>query len=77
MAIRAHANVNWPAYLSGGGNDSLTRPERHGVVGGLAGRRPARRVHRRYLEAVRREGPQPVHRERGGVVVGEGAAEFL
>ena len=60
-----------------GGGGLLTRPERHGIVGRLAGRRPPGRVHRRHFEAVRGEGPQAVHRERGGVVLGGGAADLL
>ena len=64
-------------HESGGGSGLLTRPERHGIVGRLAGRRPPGRVHRRHFEAVRGEGPQAVHRERGGVVLGGGAADLL
>ena len=60
-----------------GGSGLLTRPERHGIVGRLAGRRPPGRVHRRHFEAVRGEGSQAFHRERGGVVIGEGAADLL
>ena len=64
-------------HESGGGGGLLTRPERHGIVGRLAGRRPPGRVHRRHFEAVRGEGSQAFHRERGGVVIGEGAADLL
>ena len=81
MAILARLGKCICSYMkvvvSGRYGGLLTRSKRHGIVGRLAGRRPPGRVHRRHFEAVRGEGPQAVHRERGGVVLGGGAADPL